>query len=388
MLAPISGCGDDRDEGGRSTFSSTGFTSGGGSGDDDSSGDGDGDGDGDAATGDGDGDAGGDGDGDAGGDGDGDGDAGGDGDGDGDSDGDIRLDVGGGMETAGSGEGGQCDPNVDEECGCTGVDILFVVDNSVSMREHQIALGQAFPEFATAIAEVLPPATSVHVGVTSTEMGYVGSGSTGGCFWGGAGTEMDYYDTPDAGNSGRNGAQGRLYVPSGQSPYYEFSTDDAAAITGAATWFTAAAQVGTGGSNMEMSLAPAAWAFDPANDATNAGFLRDEGTVLVIFFVQDEPDQSPSDNGVPMDLINRIAAAKTVCGGLDCVVAGGAVDEGCLPSVPLGTFFGALDPGVVNTGNLSLFGGGGGRDFFVDLLKNNLAEVIAQKCDEIPPPVG
>ena len=384
-----SGCGDgDRGGGGRTTLgASGGITSAGsgGDGDGDGTGSGDGDGDGDG-TGSGDGD----GDGTESGDGDGDGTESGGGNGDGDGDGGVRLDVGGGMETGGPGEGGggECDPNVDEECSCTGVDILFVVDNSVSMASHQAALGQAFPDFARAIADVLPAATSVHVGVTSTEMGFIAEGATSECSWFGDGTEMDYYDTPDMGNSGRNGAQGRLYRPSGQPAFYEFRTNDPTAIDGAATWFANAARVGTGGSNLEMALAPAAWAFDAANNPTNGGFLRDAGTVLVVFFVQDEPDQTPTESGVPADLVDRIAAAKMLCGGLDCVVAGGAINEACLPSVALGTFFDALDPSVVNTADLSRLSNNGGRDFFVDLLENNLAEVIARKCDDITPPVG
>jgi len=50
-------------------------------------------------------------------------------------------------------------------------------------------------------------------------------------------------------------------------------------------WFDDAAAIGTGGSNIEMDLAPAGWAFDPANNATNAGFLRDEGAMLTEFFL-------------------------------------------------------------------------------------------------------
>ena len=59
-------------------------------------------------------------------------------------------------------------------------------------------------------------------------------------------------------------------------------------------WFSEAAQsAGEGGCSYEMVSAGAGYAFHPANDATNQGFLRDEGSVLVIVFLTDEPDKSP-----------------------------------------------------------------------------------------------
>src|SRR5690606_3171846 len=181
--------------------------------------------------------------------------------------------------------------------GCSFVDLLFVIDNSVSMGGYQAALGLAMPQFADTLVAALPAGTNVHVGVTSSEMGYSSSGTTsitnGMCtFTGQGGMPGDaFYITPDQQNTGKNGAQGRLFDPGGGQHYFEFNTDDNAQVTALETWFSQAAAIGTGGSNIEMTCAPAGWAFDPANDATNTGFLRDEGAVLVIFFMTDEPDQ-------------------------------------------------------------------------------------------------
>ena len=60
-----------------------------------------------------------------------------------------------------------------------------------------------------------------------------------------------------------------------------------------AAWFEQAAALGTEGSNIEMLLAPMHWLVDPVNTSVNDGFLRDEGTVLVTFFLTDEADQRP-----------------------------------------------------------------------------------------------
>jgi hypothetical protein len=275
-------------------------------------------------------------------------------------------------------------PCPDGNCeSCSAVDLLFVIDNSVSMNDYQVALGQAFPTFAEAIIDALPPGTSLHVGVTSTTMGNSNSGSTMNCTATGDNGQpaSAFYITPDVTDTGENGAQGRLYVAQGQ-PYFEFSTDaPQGEVDALASWFAAASHIGESGSQVEMSAAGAAWATDPANDATNAGFIRDEGAVLVIFFIQDEPDQTPASEA--QDLVDRISAAKAGCGGMDCVVGGGFVNQSCLPQVPLGTLFDSMGaaPAVStlpNEDNVS-------PQTFEPLLEDTLAQVIAQKCDEIPP---
>jgi hypothetical protein len=82
-----------------------------------------------------------------------------------------------------------------------------------------------------------------------------------------------------------------------------------------------------------------------------------------------------------------ITAAKAGCGGMDCTVGGGSVNTGCLPEVPLGTMLDSLgaEPVVVETP----WGCNGvDADFFKSVLVDTLAEVIAMKCQEIPPPQG
>ena len=70
-----------------------------------------------------------------------------------------------------------CDEGVGDDCpGCVAVDLLFVIDNSISMDDEQIALTLAFPGFADTILEALPDNVNVHIGITSTEMGYSPSG--------------------------------------------------------------------------------------------------------------------------------------------------------------------------------------------------------------------
>ncbi|MCA9720118.1 MAG: hypothetical protein KC468_35975, partial [Myxococcales bacterium] len=189
------------------------------------------------------------------------------------SDGGPKLDVG-------APDAGEQETEGTTGDGCTSVDLLFVIDNSVSMGDYQNALGLAFPGFADAIIESLPPGTNLHVGVTSTTMGYSSLGITQNCVATGDNNvpQDGFYETPDMVNNGLNGAQGRLFDPGGGVYYYDIDTDaDPAEVQGLKDWFADAAKVGTGGSQIEMATAPVGWVADPANNASNAGFIRDEG---------------------------------------------------------------------------------------------------------------
>ncbi len=303
----------------------------------------------------------------------------------------IKLDVGGGADIP-------VGCAADDSCGgCTAVDILFVIDNSGSMGTYQEALGLAFPGFAQTLADALPPGTNVHVAVTSTEMAYSSAGNTsinnGACQFIGDGDQTNdaFYLPPTQMDTMRNGAQGRLWDTGGGSTFFEFETDGD--VAGAQTWFANAATIGEGGSNIEMYAAPVGWVFDPVNAASNDGFLRDEGAVLAVFFLGDEPDQSPGMiDGAPTGqwVLDRVAEAKAGCGGLDCVIVGGFLEENACAAdgnLPLDDFLAGADetpvvgslPGGFNLDAQSL------ANDMNALLSSTLTEVIAQTCDEITP---
>jgi len=312
--------------------------------------------------------------------------------GDGSSGGGLKLDVG-------SGDDGPPTCGADEVCetGCTAVDLLFVIDNSGSMGSYQEALGLAFPAFATTLSEALPPGTNVHVGVTSTEMAYSGQGNTnvnnGSCTFIGDGDQSNdaFYLPPDAMDTGRNGAQGRLYDVGGGQTFVEFVTGED--LTAAEAWFSDAANIGEGGSNIEMYAAPVGWAFDPVNDATNDGFLRDEGAVLVVFFLGDEPDQSPATvdgEATGAWVLERVADAKAGCGGLQCVVTGGFLQENACSAdgnLPLDDFLAGMDDPPVVAELPFIFEPSPQElaEDMNDLLSTTLANVIVETCEEITP---
>jgi len=281
--------------------------------------------------------------------------------------------------------------------GCTAVDLLFVIDNSVSMGDYQNALSLAFPGFADAIVETLPPGTNLHVGVTSTTMGYSSGGSTLNCDATGDGMQPQdfFYETPDNTNNGLAGAQGRLYKPANGPAFYDIDTDASPAeLAALKSWFTDAAKIGEGGSQIEMSAAAAGWVADPANAATNAGFIRDEGAVLAIFLLQDEADQTPHTiDGEPggLAMLDKLVAAKAGCGGATCIIGGGFANTGCLGEVALGELMDNLgapsqlqelpDENVAeDTPEVA-------AEQMNQLLRDTLTGIIKQKCDEIEPPL-
>ena len=276
-----------------------------------------------------------------------------------------KLDVAGPATTGG------------EQDFCNFVDLLFVIDNSLSMDEYQIALAGAWPSFVDAMWENLPQGTDLHVGMTVTDF-YSGDS----CFqtnFNCVASESDstiatYYETPDGGSTGVNGEQGRLFEWDGRSYYEATVGEDNGDLK---TWFSGAAvAAGETGCSFEMISAAAGYALHPANEAANAGFLRDEGAVLVVIILTDEPDKSPEGADAYHQMI---VDAKSGCGGDDCVIVAGIVNE-CIMSANEGLwqFFNSFPR----------FNGVGSIDdpaAYASVVGDALAQVIGDTCNEIPP---
>lgn len=214
--------------------------------------------------------------------------------------------------------------------GCNAIDLLFVIDNSSSMQTYQQALASQFPSFIEAMFEAIPPGLSVHVGITTTDFdsGCADAEAAANCQTSSSFDEVQmHYNPPTNGSDGSNGGQGRLFEFGGMRYFEIGSSDDPAPL---ADWFsTAATAAGEAGCSFEMPVAAAGFATHPANEETNAGFVRDEGALLVIFFLTDEPDKSLESETVYADMILE---AKAGCGGADCVFVGGLVPS-CIVDV-------------------------------------------------------
>jgi hypothetical protein len=198
------------------------------------------------------------------------------------------------------------------------LDLLLVVDNSRSMSEEQELLRRELPRVAAVLAtgdrdgdgvQDFPAFESVHVGITTTDLGAgpvedVPTCETG---WGDDGQLLEESRNPD---------------PSCTGSYARFASydeSDPATLGGFVEQVTCVSAVGQEGCGFEQQLeatllalspsAPTDWTAAgwtvpsfpggraPRGDGSNAGFLR-PGSILAIVEVTDEDDTSVRDPGL------------------------------------------------------------------------------------------
>jgi hypothetical protein len=168
-------------------------------------------------------------------------------------------------------------PWYDTSCGM--VDFLFVIDNSGSMYDEQIALISNFPTFINGIKETLDSVDTIHVGVTTTD-NYVPN--VPGC------QLLGSLVVKTGGSDSSNTVCGP-YLEGGNYMTEMDNLDDT---------FSCAAQVGSGGSADErpmLAMVNAVSGLYGGVGQCNEGFMRDDA-LLVVIIITDEPDlSSPGD---------------------------------------------------------------------------------------------
>ncbi len=252
-----------------------------------------------------------------------------------------------------------------------------MIDNSESMSTYQQALTQAFPGFVQAMYDTLPSGLSVHVGITTTDFdtGCTEPEATSMCqSTASADTILMHYVKPTDFNDGGNGSQGRLFEFDGMRFFASTTDDDPGPLV---TWFSGAAtSAGENGCSFEMPVAAAGWAADPANAATNDGFIRDAGALLVVFYLTDEPDKSPESKTAYAD---KLRATKVECGGDTCIFMAGLIPP-CVSDVnqklwQVMKLF-ADDPPWSDIADTANYG---------NLVGQALADAVASACMMVPP---
>jgi hypothetical protein len=157
---------------------------------------------------------------------------------------------------------------------CQKMDIVFMIDNSGSMKEEQQSLAESFPQFLSiidAFRTARGDALDYRIAVTTT------------------GRDLHYRVTgTPVTEFGDNGAfhqacgMGRRWLERGDETL--------------ASSFACLANVGTSGPSIEMPLRALRMALeDRVRDGTNAGFLRDDA-LLSIVVLTDEDDCSRGDD--------------------------------------------------------------------------------------------
>lgn len=159
-------------------------------------------------------------------------------------------------------------------------DILFVIDNSLSMEQEQASLRANFGKFMDVLATIEGGMPNLHIGVTTTNMGQSATDGVGMAAFGAS-----------CASRGDDGAlrtaapiTGRFIIDEevaggARNRNYSGTLADA---------FSAIADVGTGGCGIEQHLGAAKRAL---TNVVNSGFVRDDAKLAVIF-IQDEDDCS------------------------------------------------------------------------------------------------
>ena len=170
------------------------------------------------------------------------------------------------------------------------IDILFVIDNSLSTQDKQTVFAQNFPAFATALKNFPTGEPNLHIAVVDSTVDIKTSGYAPGCPSPDAADDGVFQNTPRV--AGCTPPNGRFIsdVDSGGmrvTNYGNQALEDALACI---------AQVGTTGCGFEAQLESMKRALDGSRPE-NANFIRD-GAYLAVIFLTDEDDASVKDNGV------------------------------------------------------------------------------------------
>lgn len=170
------------------------------------------------------------------------------------------------------------------------IDILFVIDDSGSMREEQANLTANFGNFINVLQTIEGGLPDVHLGVVNSDVGALNTATANGCTGFGDNGNLQTTSRPfnmpsfECAMLGGNkfisdvsdGAGGR-------TTNYSGNLEDA---------FKCIAVVGTGGCGLEQHLESMKRALN--GNGNNAGFLRSDAYLAVVFLA-DEDDCSASD---------------------------------------------------------------------------------------------
>jgi hypothetical protein len=274
---------------------------------------------------------------------------------------------------------GTCAPD-DPGCGCTAVDVLFVLDVSGSICPRVDELVAALPGFVDEIYAALPPGLSIHLGLTTSAFDASGEDHYDDAFTCANVDGFDWleqhYLTPDEGMLPGDGIQGRLYPHEGL-PYFAAQSGDDADRQALSAWLAGlGAGIDCSQSHFEYPASGAAYAVHPINLAgANAGFLREDGSVLLVFLMDNADHSFEVDDADALH--DMIVASKGECGE-QCVVAAGLLAPTCDP-------FAYASIEFVEGFERHLWGSVNVDSDYTDVLGAALAEVVATTCAAVAP---
>ena len=186
------------------------------------------------------------------------------------------------------------------------VDVLFMIDNSGSMKEEQDALKLAMPTFMAGLQTRFGAGLDLHVGFVTSD---VGAGNT--------------FITGNPACNRPGGDRGLLQVRPGcgleNGSFLAYSQQGAAKnFTGELSQVVGCmAELGASGCGFEHQLQAVRLALDPVQAPTNAGFVRSDARLLLIL-LSDEDDCS----GAPTSTLYSSNDYPGTTGSLRCSIEG------------------------------------------------------------------
>jgi len=170
------------------------------------------------------------------------------------------------------------------------IDVLFMVDDSPSMRPMQAKLAANFPVFVNVLTSLPGGLPSLHLALVSSSLG--------------AGPQAPVTNCPVGGDGGQFQTAPRVAgcttgLPA--SEHFLSSVDGVANFTGdIAAAFSCIAQLGDQGCEFEHQFASVLRALEPGPDLPliNKGFLRPEAYLAIILLTNEDDCSAPPDSNL------------------------------------------------------------------------------------------
>jgi hypothetical protein len=175
------------------------------------------------------------------------------------------------------------------------VDVLFMVDNSTSMDKMQAELKKRFGDFLQVFDDLSKDGfyTDLHIGVVTSDYG-AGPVAQSGC-----GEE----GTGDGGKLQAGAKDGTQCAGPTTHPYIEYTyaagggtVNNLPTGKSLSDTFTCIASVGSKGCGFEHQLESVYAALK--NNTDNAGFLRNDALLAVVFVTNEDDGSAPKDSGL------------------------------------------------------------------------------------------
>ncbi|MGB8331663.1 MAG: hypothetical protein WCE62_16160 [Polyangiales bacterium] len=198
------------------------------------------------------------------------------------------------------------------------LDLLFIIDDSASMRDEQAKLAEQVPRLVSLLLSGgvdtdgvskpvgdFPAVESLHVGIITPDLGYSTVPATS--YTAGSGPSFDFNPTPDCMRSGGNGKAGFMQVtgyqgeprmtceaqtpPDGTLYLNHEPGDNQTALVNDVTCITGQGTDGMWGCGFEQQLESI---LASTRNTANSGFNRDDA-LLAVILITDEDDCSTTD---------------------------------------------------------------------------------------------